>query len=138
LRDTFDFNLSQDPAKIHANSGVITVNATNAFPVSCEPVLYFMDENNFVLHTVLGSSQIASSILGSFNAQSGLFEKKSSVDFILPAPLIADLNKIKFVAIEARFDTPNGTTGINEQQNIPYGAFLAVKMNVKLNGTIVY
>jgi hypothetical protein len=138
LRDTFDFNLSQDPTKIHANSGVITVNATNAFPVSCEPVLYFMDENNFVLHTVLGSSQIASSVLGSFNAQSGLFEKKSSVDFILPAPLIADLDKIKFVAIEARFDTPNATTGFNEQQSIPYGAFLAVKMNVKLNGTIVY
>jgi len=138
LRDTFDFNLNQDPTKIHANSGLITVNATNAFPVSCEPVLYFMDENNFVMHTVLGSSQIASSILGSFNIQSGLFEKKSSVGFILPAPLIADLDKIKFVAIEARFDTPNGTTGINEQQSIPYGAFLAVKMNVKLNGTIVY
>jgi hypothetical protein len=138
LRDTFDFNLSQDPTKIHANSGVIIVNATNAFPVSCEPVLYFMDENNFVLHTVLGSSQIASSGLGSFNAQSGLFEKKSSVDFILPAPLITNLDKIKFVVIEARFDTPNATTGFNEQQSIPYGAFLAVKMNVKLNGTIIY
>jgi hypothetical protein len=87
---------------------------------------------------VLGSSQIASSVLGSFNTQSGLFEKKSSVDFILPAPLIADLDKIKFVAIEARFDTPNATTGFNEQQSIPYGAFLAVKMNVKLNGTIIY
>lgn len=137
LRDTFDFNLSQDPTKIHANSGVITVNATNAFPVSCEPVLYFMDENNFVLHTVLGSSQIASSVLGSYNAQSGLFEKKSSVAFVLPKELIADLEKIKFVSIEARFDTPN-TTGSNEQQSIPYGAFLAVKMNVKLNGTIIY
>ena len=48
-----------------------------------------------------------------------------------------DLDKIKFVSIEARFDTPN-TTGSNEQQSIPYGAFLAVKMNVKLNGTIIY
>ena len=138
LRDTFDFNLSQDPTKIHANSGIITVNATNAFPVSCEPVLYFMNENDFVLHTVLGSSQIASSVVGSFNAQSGLFEKKSSVEFILPKELIADLDKIKFVAIEARFDTPNSTNSVNEQQSIPYGAFLAIKMNVKLNGTIIY
>ena len=138
LRDTFDFNLSQDPTKIHANSGIITVNATNAFPVSCEPVLYFMNENDFVLHTVLGSSQIASSVLGSFNAQSGLLEKKSSVEFILPKELIADLDKIKFVAIEARFDTPNSTNSVNEQQSIPYGAFLAIKMNVKLNGTIIY
>jgi hypothetical protein len=138
LRDTFNFNLSQDPTKIHANSGVITLNATNAFPVSCEPKLYFMDENNFILHTVLGSAQIASSNMGSFNSQNGLFEKKSSVDFILPTELITDLDKIKIVAVEARFDTPNAITGTNEQQSIPYGAFLAVKLNVKLNGTIIY
>lgn len=137
LRDTFDFNLSQDPTKIHANSGIITVQATNAFPISCEPTLYFMDANNFVLHTVLGSSQIASSVLGSYNPTNQLIEKKSSVEFILPKELIADLDKIKFVSIEARFDTPN-TTGSNQQQSIPYGAFLAVKMNVKLNGTIIY
>jgi hypothetical protein len=85
----------------------------------------------------LGSSQIASSVLGSYNPTSQLIEKKSSVEFILPKELIADLDKIKFVSIEARFDTPN-TTGSNQQQSIPYGAFLAVKMNVKLNGTIIY
>jgi hypothetical protein len=27
---------------------------------------------------------------------------------------------------------------LNESQAIPYGAFLAVKLNVKLNGTIIY
>lgn len=138
LRDTFDFNISQDPTKIHANSGIVTLNATNAFPLSCEPKLYFMDDNNFVLYTVLGSAQIASCNMGTFNAQSGLMEKKSTVDFILPSELIADFDKIKFVAVEARFDTPNAITGTNEQQSIPYGAFLAVKLNVKLNGTIIY
>jgi hypothetical protein len=138
LRDTFNFDLSQDPSKIHANSGIVTLNATNAFPLSCEPVLYFMDENNFILHTVLGTTQIASSNLGTLNPLSGLKEKKSQVEFLLPSELVSDLNRIRFVAVEARFDTPNPTTGSNESQTIPYGAFLAVKLNVKLNGTIIY
>ncbi len=138
LRDTFNFDLTQDPTKIHANSGVVTLNATNAFPVSCEPVLYFMDENNFVLHTVLGSTQIASSNMGSINPLNGLKEKKSQVEFIMSSELVSDINKIKFVAVEARFDTPNPISGMNESQTIPFGAFLAVKLNVKLNGTIVY
>ena len=138
LRDTFNFDLKQDPSKIHANAGIITLNATNAFPIACEPVLYFMDENNFVLHTVVASAQISSSKLGSMNPLTGLLEKKSSVEFILPEEVIADLNNIKLVAVEARFDTPNYQSGLNEQQSIPYGAFLAVKLNVKLNGTIVY
>lgn len=138
LRDTFNFDLQQDATKIHANSGIITLNATNAFPISCEPILYFMDENNFIMHTVIGSSQISSSKLGSVNPQNGLFEKKSSVEFVLPEALISDLNQLKFVIIEARFDTPNYQTGMNEQQNIPFGAYLAVKLNIKLNGTIIY
>jgi hypothetical protein len=138
LRDTFNFDLSQDPSKIHANSGLVTLNATNAFPLSCEPVLYFMDENNFILHTVLGTTQIASSNLGTLNPLSGLKEKKSQVEFLLPSELVSDLNRIKFVAVEARFDTPNPISGSNESQAIPYGAFLAVKLNVKLNGTIIY
>lgn len=138
LRDTFNFDLSQDPTKIHANSGIVTLNATNAFPISCEPVLYFMNENNFVLHTVIASAQISSSNLGSLNPLNGLKEKKSQVEFLLPKELVNDLNKIKFVVVEARFDTPNPINGSNESQVIPYGAFLAVKMNVKLNGTIVY
>jgi hypothetical protein len=138
LKDTFNFDFSQDPSKIHANSGILTLNATNAFPLSCEPKLYFMDENNFVLHTVLGSAQISSSNLGSVNPLNGLMEKKSSVDFILPSELVSNLSKIKFVVVEARFDSPNSVSGVNEPQPIPYGAFLAVKLNLKLNGTIIY
>jgi hypothetical protein len=97
-----------------------------------------MDENNFILHTIIGSSQISSSKLGNVNPQNGLFEKKSSVQFALPETLVSDLSKIKFVLVEARFDTPNYQTGINEQQSIPFGSYLAVKLNIKLNGTIIY
>jgi hypothetical protein len=65
-------------------------------------------------------------------------EKNSNLEFDLPQALISDLNKIKYVIVEARFDSPNYQTGLNEQQSIPYGAFLAVKLNIKLNGTIIY
>lgn len=138
LRDTFNFDVSQNTKNFQANAAILTLNATNAFPISCEPTLYFMDENNFILHSVIGTAQISSSKLGSINPQSGIMEKKSNVEFDLPPALISDLNKIKYVIVEARFDSPNYQTGLNEQQSIPFGAFLAVKLNIKLNGTILY
>ena len=138
LRDTFNFEISQNTKNFQANSAILTLNATNAFPISCEPTFFFMDENNFILHSVIGTAQISSSMLGSVNPQNGLMEKNSNLEFDLPEALISDLNKIKYVIVEARFDSPNYQTGLNEQQSIPYGAFLAVKLNIKLNGTIIY
>jgi hypothetical protein len=138
LRDTFNFEISQNSKNFQANSAILTLNATNAFPISCEPTFFFMDENNFILHSVIGTAQISSSMLGSVNPQNGLMEKNSNLEFDLPEALISDLNKIKYVIVEARFDSPNYQTGLNEQQSIPYGAFLAVKLNIKLNGTIIY
>lgn len=138
LRDTFNFEISQNTKNFQANSAILTLNATNAFPVSCEPTFFFMDENNFILHSVIGTAQISSSMLGTLNSQNGLMEKNSNIEFDLPQALVSDLNKIKYVIVEARFDSPNYQTGLNEQQSIPFGAFLAVKLNIKLNGTIIY
>ena len=50
---------------------------------------------------------------------------------------LKDINKIKKVMVEARFDTPNPSTGLSEMQSIPLGAFLAVKLNAKLNTKII-
>ena len=49
-----------------------------------------------------------------------------------------ELNKIKKIVVQAKFDTPNPLTGWNEAQSIPFGAFLAVKLRLKLNAEIVY
>jgi len=137
LKDTFDLDLEQDNAKTHIESGMISLNATNAFPLSCDAVLYLMDSNNVILHTIIANAQISSGLLGALDVSDNLYKKKSKVDFVLSDDVLKDINKIKKVVVEARFDTPNPSSGASEIQSIPLGAFLAVKLNVKLNTKII-
>lgn len=96
-----------------------------------------MDSSNVILHTVVANAQISSALLGALDSTDGLYKKKSDVDFVLSDAILNDINKIKKVMVEARFDTPNPSTGLSEMQSIPLGAFLAVKLNVKLNTKII-
>ncbi len=137
LKDTFNLDLEQDNAKTHIESGTITMKATNAFPLSCDAVLYLMDSSNVILHSVVAGAQISSALLGTLDSSDGLYKKNSTVDFVLTDEILKDINKIKKVMVEARFDTPNPNTGLSEMQSIPLGAFLAVKLNVKLNTKII-
>lgn len=138
LRDTFNIDLKQNSNKTHAKSGLISLSATNAFPLACEPILYLLNENGSILYTINATSQIYSSLLGSLNTQSGLFEKSSLLDLVLTEDIVENLDKIKKIVVQAKFDTPNPLTGWNEAQSIPFGAFLAVKLRLKLNAEIVY
>lgn len=138
LRDTFNLEVTQDLNKSHARSGIISLNATNAFPLSCEPILYFLNADGIIINTVSASSQIYSSLTGSINTQSGLFEKSSFVNFILNEEMVQNLNNTKKIIVQTKFNTPNPISGQNEVQAIPYGAFLAVKLKLKLNTDIVY
>ena len=137
LKDTFDINLEQDKSKTHIESGIITMKATNAFPLSCDAVLYLMDSNNVILHSVVAGAQISSALLGTIDVVDGLYKKNTTVDFVLSEAILNDINKIKKVLVEARFDTPNPSSGLSEIQSIPFGAFLAVKLNAKLNTKII-
>ncbi len=138
LRDTFNIDLKQNSNKTHAKSGLISLSAMNAFPFACEPILYLLNENGTILNTINATSQIYSSLLGSLNTQSGLFEKSSLLEFVLTEDIVENLDKIKKIVVQAKFDTPNPLTGWNEAQSIPFGAFLAVKLRLKLNAEIVY
>lgn len=133
LRDTFDFNISQDFEKSHIESGTLVLNATNAFPFSSSVKLYFMDENDNVMHIVLGTSEIRSSLYGSIDPQDGKQKMNSEVLFILTDEMLSDLNIIKKVAVESTFNTPDPATSLNQQVNIPVGAFIAVKLKTKFN-----
>ncbi|MBU3660988.1 MAG: hypothetical protein FGM14_14020 [Flavobacteriales bacterium] len=137
LKDTFDLDLEQDDSKTHIESGKIAMTVTNAFPLSCDAVLYLMDSSNVILHTVIANAQISSALLGTLDAADGLYKKNSNLDFVLTDAVLKDINKIKKVIVEARFDTPNPSTGLSEMQSIPLGAFLAVKLNAKLNTKII-
>ena len=137
LRDTFDINFPNDESKTHVNSGVITLTAINAFPMSCQPIIYLLDENNFILHTVIGSSEISSALFGSIDQNDNLFKKKSTVIFQLNESISMNFKKVKKVIIEGVFNTPNPENSFSEPQNIPYGAFLTVNLKIKLNSKIV-
>ena len=96
-----------------------------------------MDENNFILHTIVGSSQISSSLFGSFDSNDGLYKKKSNVEFIIDEGAAMDLSKIKKVIVETEFNTPVPNNSNNQPQSIPFGAFLAINLKLKLNTKIV-
>ena len=55
----------------------------------------------------------------------------SEVVFELPANVLLDLALVKNIAVEATFNTPTPSTSLNEQQAIPVGAFIAVKLKTK-------
>lgn len=133
LRDTFDFDISQDLEKSHIESGTLILNATNAFPFSSSVKLYFMDENDDVVHIVLGTSEISSSLYGSIDPQDGKQKMNSEIIFILTDEMLSDLNIIKNVVVESTFNTPDPATSLNQQVNIPVGAFIAIKLKTKFN-----
>lgn len=137
LRDTFAFDLKQDIQKSHVESGYFTLNATNAFPFSTGVKLYLLAANGTLLHTIIGSSDIASSVYGAIDPKDGKLKKSSEVKFILTSGVLADLENIKSVAVEASFNTPNAVSNLNESITIPFGAFLAVKLKAKLNLKVI-
>lgn len=138
LRDTFDFDVTQDIEKSHVESGIIVLNASNAFPFSSNVKLYLMNEAGSVLFTVNGTSPITSSLYGSVDPKDGKMKMNSEVNFVLSASILEDLVLIKKVAVETEFNTPDPVSSTNQQVSIPAGAFLAVKLKAKLNLKAIY
>jgi hypothetical protein len=138
LQDTFDLDLSQDLEKSHVASGMFVVQATNAFPFSCGVVLYLMDANNNILHTVIGTQDIESGAYGVVDPFDGLKKMNSEVQFVLTENILNDLDKIKHVSIRAEFNSPDPVSSANQPTSVPAGAFLAVKLKAKLNFEAIY
>jgi hypothetical protein len=138
LQDTFDLDLSQDLEKSHVASGMLVVQATNAFPFSCGTILYLMDSNNNVLHTVNGTDIIESGVYGVIDPADGLKKMNSEIQFILTENMINDLDKIKHVSLRAAFNSPDPLSATNQPASIPAGAFLAVKIKAKFNFEAIY
>lgn len=138
LRDTFDFDVTQNMEKSHVESGIIVLNASNAFPFSSNVKLYLMSESGTVLYTVNGTSPITSSLYGNVDPSDGKKKMNSEVNFVLTKEMLEDLALIKKVAVQTEFNTPNPVSSMNQQVSIPAGAFLAVKLKAKLNLKAIY
>jgi len=131
LKDTFAISLNQDSDKTRIKSGDIILQASNAFPVSAEIILHLLDENGTVLHSVIGSSILESSLTGSMDANTGLLAANSELQFVLSEDVLNDINDVKSIIVDTRFNSINPVTNIVEQQSIPFGAFLAIKLKTK-------
>jgi hypothetical protein len=139
LQDTFDINFKQDNGKTRISSGKLILEAVNAFPMQCEAKLSFLKQDGFTLYEVLGSSLIQSSLYGAIDPQDNLMKKTSTLEFVLPEALIADLEKIKKLKVEVKLDTPDpNNNGTNFSISIPAGAYVGVKVKTRFKTTIVY
>ncbi len=137
LRDTFNLNMSQNQENTHIESGLVSLDVVNAFPFSCDPVLYFLNENGQIIHSAVGSSQISSCEMGMIDPIDGLKKQHSHIEFVLTNELLTDLAQIKKVLVEARFDSPNVSTGLSEPKQVQSHAFLSFKLRMKLNTKVV-
>ena len=137
LRDTFDINFKQNEANTHVESGLIYVDVSNAFPFSCDPVLYLMTEDGQILHTLIGSSQISSCEMAAIDPMDGLKKQPSHIEFLLEKEALADLAILKKIIVEARFDSPNASTGLSEPKQVQAKAFLSFKLRMKLNTKVI-
>lgn len=133
LRDTFDFEINQDPTKTHVESGILVLNASNAFPFSSNVKLFLMNDQGTVLHTIIGTTAIQSSLFGLVDPNDGKLKMNSELNFVLTEAMLNDLDLIKKIAVETQFNTPDPISGTNQSVSIPVGAFLAVKLKAKLN-----
>lgn len=135
LQDTFALNLAQDLNKTHVTGATVVLDATNAFPLACDLVLYFMKDGQ-ILHTVIADAQLASATLGQIDPTDGLLKKKSKIKIVLPPALVADLQDLNELAVGATFATTDPSTGLAVQQPIQANAFLALQLQLQLQTQI--
>jgi hypothetical protein len=119
------------------SKGLIYLDVSNAFPFSCDPVLYLMTEDGQILHTLIGSSQISSCEMAAIDPLDGLKKQPSHIEFLLEKDVLADLGVMKKIIVEARFDSPNTSTGLSEPKQVQAKAFLSFKLRMKLNTKVV-
>jgi hypothetical protein len=135
LQDTFDIDLSQDLQKSHVTAATLILDATNAFPFSCDIVLYFMKDGQ-VWHTVIADAQLVSALQGQVDPSDGLLKKKSKLKIVLPPALVADLQDLNQVAVSANFATTDPGTGLAVQQAVQAHAFLGLQLQLQLQTQI--
>ena len=135
LQDTFDIDLYKDLNKSHVTGATLLLDATNAFPVACDIVLYLMKDGQ-VAHTIIADAQLAASTLGQLDPLDGLLKKKSKIKIVLPPSVVSDLKDLNQVAVSASFSTTDPQTGLATQQAIQANAFLALQIQMQLQTQI--
>jgi hypothetical protein len=73
---------------------------------------------------------VASSVYGT--VVNGILQKQSYVEFTIPESVVDQLEGVTKLSVKARLNTPNVSSGVSEQVQIPEGAFFGLKVGAKL------
>jgi hypothetical protein len=131
VQDTFPVDLIQTSTTARVTKGELLLKARNAFPISSNVRLIMLNANKAVLHTIDGTEIIQSAEYGTMDASTGLKIMDSEIKWVLSTEVLDDLENIKYIIVQSEFNTPNPSTAINEQYQIPAGAFLGVKLRTR-------
>ena len=131
VQDTFPVDLIQTSANLRVTKGELQLKASNAFPISANVKLMMLDANHNVIHTINGTQAIESAEYGNLDAATGLKIMNSDIKWVLTSEIVDDLEQIKYIVVQANFNTPNPTTAVNEQYQIPAGAFIGVRLRTR-------
>lgn len=131
VRDTFAVDLSQTSTTARVTKGELLLKASNAFPISANVTLMMLDANQNVIHTIVGTQAIESAEYGNLDAATGLKIMNSDIKWVLESEVVDDLEQIKYIVVQSNFNTPNPSTAVNEQYQIPAGAFIGVKLRTR-------
>lgn len=131
VQDTFPVDLSQNSSATRVTNGELLLKATNAFPISANVKLIMLNANKTPIHTVNGNEIIQSAEFGNLDAATGLKISYSDIKWVLESDVVDDLDNIKYIIVQSAFNTPNPNTSMNEQFQIPAGAFLGVKLRTR-------
>lgn len=128
IQDTFAIDLTNDAEKTHIASGKIKLTVVNAFPLQGEVRMFLLNQNNQLVETIVGSSEIASSIYGSASISGELQKANSTVYFDLNANALSQLENIKKIVVRVVLNTPDAATQTSDFVTIPEGAYIGLKI----------
>ena len=131
VQDTFPVDLVQTSTTARVTSGELLLKASNAFPIEANVKLIMLNANKTVIHTIEGTDIIQSAEYGTLDSATGLKIMDSDIKWVLSSEVIDDLENIKYIIVQSEFNTPSPSTAVNEQFQIPAGAFIGVKLRTR-------
>ena len=103
LRDTFDFDISQEENAAKIASGNIVLEAENLFPFGAKINLRILDENFDLIEIIPSSEDI---LPASTDSGNGIHIKQDSkLKFILSEELISTIENVRHIEISVVFDS---------------------------------
>ncbi len=103
LRDTFDFDFSQENNIAKVKEGTLVFEVENGFPFEGALSLALLDENEAEIATLVASQNL---LAGTTDTSTGLHGKQSSeIRFELTAELVSQLEAIRSIQVNVQFDS---------------------------------